>query len=138
MLFLEQKFDVIFEIYGVCIFLIAYLLKPVSIMVAANTLTKFVLRISPLYEQGADKGHIGKYVIHWCRWVRWGVIRHSIRSRIWCAQRRAMHTPNLSRAIGLIFFWLPSQNSSLCPMYHGAFMGDYLEGCFHLFLNVIV
>ncbi len=33
----------------------------------------FTLRITQLYEQGADEDRIWEYVRHWCRWVRAGV-----------------------------------------------------------------
>ncbi len=41
---------------------LGYFLKPGIITVAVNTIKRFVLRVSQLYEQGADYVRIGEYV----------------------------------------------------------------------------
>ncbi len=41
--------------------------------VSVDTLKHFALRITQLYEQGADEDRIGEYVRNWHKWVRAGV-----------------------------------------------------------------
>ncbi len=41
--------------------------------VSVDTLKHFALRVSRLYEQGADIVRIREYVRHWYRWVRFGL-----------------------------------------------------------------
>ncbi|MCP5006188.1 MAG: hypothetical protein GY941_19940 [Planctomycetes bacterium] len=56
---------------------LGYYLKPGIISVAVNTIKRFALRVSRLYEQGADYVRIGEYMMRWLRWVRAGV-KHCI------------------------------------------------------------
>ena len=49
--------------------------------VSVDTMKRFTQRISQLYEQGAEVGsvradsvRIVKYVMHWLKWVRTGVL----------------------------------------------------------------
>ncbi len=42
--------------------------------VSVDTMKRFTQRISQLYEQGADSVRIVKYVMHWLKWVRTGVL----------------------------------------------------------------
>ncbi len=53
---------------------LGYYLKPGIIRVAVKTIQRFALRITQLYEQGADCGRIGEYVRHWLKWVRSGIV----------------------------------------------------------------
>ncbi len=57
---------------------LGYFLKPGILRLAWETLQSFTLRITQLYEQGADSVRIGEYVRHWCRWVRGGVKLQSL------------------------------------------------------------
>ncbi len=43
---------------------------------AVNTIERFALRVSQLYEQGAEYVRIGEYVRRWFRWVRFGEERY--------------------------------------------------------------
>ncbi len=58
--------------------------------VSVDILKHFALRISQLYEQGAEVGsvradedRIGEYVRYWCRWVREGVALHLKPFKVW-------------------------------------------------------
>ncbi len=83
---------------------LGYFMKPGSVMVAVNTLTKFVLHVSRLYEQGADKGRIGKYVIHWCRWAMAGWMATFCTGINRCAQDPLLRTPVVKYYLPLLFF----------------------------------
>ena len=50
-----------------------YSFEPKGLSISLKTLANFLKRKTPLYEQGADVRHIGKYVRNWLRWVRTGV-----------------------------------------------------------------
>ncbi len=54
---------------------LGYFIKPGVLRVSRGTFERFTERISQLYEQGADYFRIGKYVKHWLKWVRTGIVR---------------------------------------------------------------
>ena len=52
---------------------LGYWFSPEGLEIARKTVERFVVRVSRLYEQGADSDRIREYVRHWWRWVRTGV-----------------------------------------------------------------
>jgi len=59
-----------------------YFLQPGIIRVAVDTIKRFAVHITRLYEQGADSFRIGEYVRHWLMRVSAGVILQSMAKKI--------------------------------------------------------